>query len=92
MEVGRRRIGRPLHPRRRFTERGLFETVSDDNLVHPDWPRMPERGSGTYSIRQNTLEVTYDNGPTRRIFFTTRDDPKDPKSISINNYRHEKVR
>jgi hypothetical protein len=74
----------------RFTERGLFETVSDDNLVHPDWPKMPERGSGTYSIRQNTLEVSYDNGPTRRIFFQTRDDPKDPKTITINTYPHEK--
>ena len=74
----------------RFTERGLFETVSDDNLVHPDWPKMPERGSGTYSIRQNTLEVKYDNGPTRRIFFSTRDDPRDPKSISINTYPHER--
>jgi hypothetical protein len=75
----------------RFTERGLRETVSDDKLVHPDWPKMPERGSGTYSIRRNTLEVAYDNGPTRRIFFVTRDDPKDVRSISINTYPHEKA-
>jgi hypothetical protein len=76
----------------RFAERGLHETVSDDNLVHPEWPKMPERGSGTYSIRRNTLEVTYDNGPTRRIFFHTRDDPKDVKSITINTYPHERTR
>ena len=60
------------------TKRGLFDTVADDNLGPPAWPKRPERGSGTYSIRRNTLEVAYDNGPTRRIFFTTRDDPKDP--------------
>ena len=76
----------------RFTERGLRETVSDDDRAHPDWPKMPAGGSGTYSIRQNTLEVVYDGGPTRRIFFSTRDDPKDPKSISINTYPHERRR
>ena len=68
----------------------ITDHFDHDNLVHPDWPKMPERGSGTYSIRQNTLEVSYDNGPTRRIFFQTRDDPKDPKSITINTYPHEK--
>jgi hypothetical protein len=79
-------------PDGRFTEHGLRETVTDDDRVHPDWPRMPPRGAGKYAIRSNTLELQYDGGPTRRIFFTTRDDPKDVRSISINSYPHEKAR
>ena len=67
----------------RFTEQGLKFCVADDQLVYPDWPRLPERGAGTYSIARNTLEVKYDNdGPSRRIFFTTPDDPADPRTIS----------
>jgi hypothetical protein len=79
-------------PDGRFTERGLREAVTDDDRVHPDWPKMPPRGSGKYSIRNNTLELQYDGGPTRRIFFVTRDDPKDVRTISINSYPHEKTR
>jgi hypothetical protein len=74
----------------RFTERGLREAVTDDDRVHPDWPKMPPQGSGKYSIRSNTLELQYDNGPTRRIFFVTRDDGK--QTLSINGYPHEKTR
>ena len=60
----------------RFTEQGLKFCVADDNLVHPDWPKLPDRGSGTYSIARNTLEVKYDDdGPSRRMFFTTPDEP-----------------
>ena len=76
----------------RFTARGLGDTTSDDELVHPDWPKMPARGSGTYAIERNTLEVRFDNGPTRRIFFVTRDDPADVKSVTINSYPHERVK
>jgi hypothetical protein len=66
----------------RFAEQGLKFCVADDNLVYPDWPKLPERGGGTYSIARNTLEVKYDNdGPARRMFFTTPDDPSDPKSV-----------
>jgi hypothetical protein len=60
----------------RFTEEGLRYCVADDQLAYPDWPKLPERGSGTYSIARNTLEVKYDNdGPSRRMFFTTPDEP-----------------
>jgi hypothetical protein len=70
----------------RFTERGLKDCVRLDQLVYPDWPRLPESGDGTYTIGRNTLEVKYDNdGPTRRMFFTTPDDPMNPKKISIGN-------
>jgi hypothetical protein len=73
----------------RFTERGLKHTVADDELGRPDWPKLPESGAGTYSIRKNTLEVKYDRGPTRRIFFSIPD-PEDAKTISINNYPHDR--
>jgi hypothetical protein len=67
----------------RFTEQGMKSCVADDDLVYPDWPKLPERGSGTYSIGRNTLEVKYDNGgPSRRMFFVTPDDPADPKAVS----------
>ena len=67
----------------RFTEQGLKSCVADDEFVYPDWPKLPERGAGTYSIARNTLEVKYDKGgPTRRIFFATPDDPADPAAIS----------
>ena len=70
----------------RFTEQGLKDCVNLDQLVYPDWPKLPASGAGTYSIGRNTLEVKYDNdGPTRRMFFATPDDPKDPKRISIAN-------
>lgn len=70
----------------RFTERGLKDCVNRDQLVHPDWPKLPASGSGTYTIDRNTLEVKYDNdGPTRRMFFSTPDDPTNPKKISIAN-------
>jgi len=72
----------------RFDEQGLKDCVNLDNLVYPDWPKLPPSGAGTYSIRQNTLEVKYDkDGPTRRMFFTTPDDPAaaSPKRISIAN-------
>ncbi len=75
----------------RFSERGLRNTVSDDEFAYPNWPKLPESGSGTYSIRLNTLRVKYDNGPTRQIFFTIPD-PKDPVSISINTYPHDRQR
>ena len=68
----------------RFTEQGLKDCVNLDQLVYPDWPKLPPSGGGTYSIRHNTLEVKYDNdGPTRRMFFFTPDDPTNPKRISI---------
>jgi hypothetical protein len=76
----------------RFTERGLREAVTDDDRVHPDWPKMPPQGSGKYAVHSNTLELQYDGGPTRRIFFVTRDDPKDVRTISINTYPHERTR
>jgi hypothetical protein len=71
----------------RFTEDGLKHCVNLDNLVYPDWPKLPEKGAGTYSIAKNTLEVTYDNGPSRRMFFFTPDDPaNNPGRIAIANY------
>jgi len=70
----------------RFTERGLKDCVNLDQLAHPDWPKLSDSGDGTYTIERNTLEVKYDNdGPTRRMFFTTPDDPTNPKRISIAN-------
>ena len=71
----------------RFSERGLKDCVNLDQLVYPDWPKLPDAGGeGTYTIGRNTLEVKYDNdGPTRRMLFTTPDDPADPKKISIAN-------
>jgi hypothetical protein len=72
----------------RFTEQGLKDCVSLDQLVHPEWPKLPAGGgAGTYKISRNTLEVTYDNdGPTRRMLFTTPDEPtSNPKRISIAN-------
>jgi len=71
----------------RFTERGLKDCVNLDQLAHPDWPKLPESGDGAYTIGRNTLEVKYDNdGPTRRMLFTTPDDdPTNPKKISIAN-------
>lgn len=74
----------------RFTERGVRNTVDDDERAYPDWPKLPEQGSGTYAIRRNTLELKYTGGPTRRIFFTTPDDPKDPRRIVINRYTHQR--
>jgi hypothetical protein len=71
----------------RFTEDGLKHCVNLDNLVYPDWPKLPEKGGGTYSIARNTLEVKYDNGPSRRMFFFTPDAPADnPGRIAIANY------
>jgi hypothetical protein len=71
----------------RFTERGLRDCVNLDQLVHPDWPKLPDSGSGTYVIGRNTLEVTYDgNGPRRRMFFHTPDDPPNPKRISVASH------
>ena len=73
-------------PDGRFTERGLKDCVNLDQLVYPDWPKLPDSGDGTYTIGRNTLEVKYDNdGPTRRMLFTTPDDPANPKRISIAN-------
>jgi hypothetical protein len=67
----------------RFTEQGLKSCLADDDSVDPDLPKVPERGAGTYSIARNTLEVKYENdGPTRRMFFATPDDPADPKAIT----------
>lgn len=67
----------------RFTEQGLKFCVADDDLVYPDWPRLPNGGAGTYIIGRNALEVKYDNdGPSRRMFFTTSDDPGDPDRIA----------
>jgi hypothetical protein len=64
----------------RFTEQGLRFCLHLDDLVHPDWPEVPRAGGGgTYSIGRNTLEVKYDNdGPSRRMLFTTPDDPSKP--------------
>ena len=71
-------------PDGRFTERGLKDCVNLDQLAHPDWPKLPASGEGAYTIGRNTLEVKYDNdGPTRRMLFTTPDDPANPKKISI---------
>ena len=68
----------------RFEATGLQDCVNLDQLVYPDWPKLPAAGTGTYSIARNTLEVKYDNGgPTRRMFFSTPDDPTNPKRISI---------
>jgi len=70
----------------RFTEKGLKDCVNLDQLVYPDWPKLPESGSGTYTIGRNTLEVKYDNdGPARRMFFSTPDEPTNPKRIAIAN-------
>ena len=78
----------------RFVEQGLTYCVAGDDLVYPDWPKLPERGGGQYSIARNTLEVAYDNdGPVRRIFFTTPDDPAAPEAvarIAIGNNPFEK--
>jgi hypothetical protein len=69
-----------------FKATGLQDCVNLDQLVYPDWPKLPAAGIGTYTIRRNTLEVKYDNGgPARRMFFTTSDDPSNPKRISIAN-------
>jgi hypothetical protein len=70
-------------PGGRFTEQGIRYCVADDDRVYPDWPKLPERGAGTYSIGGNTLELKYDNdGPSRRMFFATPDDATDPKAVS----------
>ena len=67
----------------RFDEQGLKFCVADEDRVNPDLPKLPERGAGTYSIAGNTLELKYDNdGPSRRIFFTTPDDPAEPGAVS----------
>lgn len=67
----------------RFTEQGLKSCLADDDFVNPDLPKIPARGAGTYSIARNTLEVKYDNGgPSRPMFFTTPDDPADPKAVT----------
>jgi hypothetical protein len=69
-----------------FKATGLQDCVNLDQLVYPDWPKLPAAGTGTYTIRRNTLEVKYDNdGPARRMFFTTPDNPSNPKRISIAN-------
>jgi hypothetical protein len=69
-----------------FKATGLQDCVHLDQLVYPDWPKLPAAGTGTYTIRRNTLEVKYDNdGPTRRMFFMTPDNPSNPKRISIAN-------
>jgi hypothetical protein len=70
----------------RFKATGLQDCVNLDQLVYPDWPKLPAAGTGTYTIHHNTLEVKYDNGPTRRMLFMTPDDPAtNPKRISIAN-------
>ena len=75
----------------RFKATGLQDCVNLDQLVYPDWPKLPAAGTGTYSIAHNTLEVKYDNGgPTRRMFFFTPDDPANPKRISIANHLLER--
>jgi len=75
----------------RFKATGLQDCVNLDQLVYPDWPKLPAAGTGAYSIAHNTLEVKYDNGgPTRRMFFTTPDDPANPKRISIANHLLER--
>jgi hypothetical protein len=75
----------------RFKATGLQDCVNLDQLVYPDWPKLPAAGTGTYAIRRNTLEVKYDNGgPTRRMFFTTPDDPANPRRISIANHPLER--
>ena len=68
----------------RFTEEGLRTCAGLEDFQNPDLPKLPERGgTGKYSIARNTLEVKYDNdGPSRRMFFFTPDDPADPKRIS----------
>ena len=67
----------------RFAEDGLKHCANLESFQNPDLPKLPEKGSGTYSIARNTLEVKYDNeGPTRRLFFFTPDDPADPARIS----------
>jgi len=67
----------------RFDEQGLKHCVSLDNLVYPDWPKLPEAGTGTYTIARNTLEVKYEpDGPSRRMFFSTPDNPTDPGRIA----------
>ena len=70
----------------RFEEQGLKDCVNLDNLVYPDWPKLPASGAGAYAIKHNTLEVKYENnGPTRRMFFSTPDEPTNPKRIAIAN-------
>jgi len=74
----------------RFKATGLQDCVNLDQLVYPDWPKLPAAGTGTYLIAHNTLEVKYDGGPTRRMFFFTPDDPANPKRISIANHLLER--
>ena len=41
----------------RFKATGLQDCVNLDQLVYPDWPKLPAAGTGAYSIARNTLEA-----------------------------------
>lgn len=74
-----------------FREKGLrLAGFVSDELLDPTLPRMPEEGSGTYSIAANTLGIKYQSGLTKRIFFFTLDDPARPKTIVVNGYAYER--
>lgn len=74
-----------------FREKGLrLAGFVSDELLDPTLPRMPEQGAGTYSIATNTLEIKYEGGLTKRIFFFTLDDAARPKMIVVNGYAYER--